>query len=151
MSFSVKCGSTIFFSSDALYIVHCACVIFPLFGLYVIPIILSNFHVKIRHTKENSTHKRTFHVWMYLYPNICMDTAGITRDSCMTSVKNNIFRLLSPIMRRKENSDCQSTCTIIHCTFNIHIKVTKVNKYTYKRRNSSTFSVGIDPSNIRFV
>ena len=104
-----------------------------------------------RHTKENSTHKRTFHVWMYLYPNICMDTAGITRDSCMTSVKNNIFRLLSPIMRRKENSDCQSTCTIIHCTFNIHIKVTKVNKYTYKRRNSSPFSVGIDPSNIRFV
>ena len=43
MSFSFKCGGEYFLSSDALYIVQCERIVFPLFGSCLIPVVLPDF------------------------------------------------------------------------------------------------------------
>ena len=57
-------------------------------------------------------HKGIFHVRVYRYPNTYMDTEGITYDTCMASMKNNIFQAVFCITHVKENSNHNSNCSL---------------------------------------
>ena len=92
-----------FHFSDALYIVQGERISFPFFGS------ARDTRCFTRFLCENSMHKRTFQARIYRFPNICMDTAGITRESCMASIKNNKLHRVFRIMRVKENSDRHSS------------------------------------------
>ena len=92
-----------FLSSDAMYIVQCACIVFPLSGSRMILIVLPDFHVKILHIKEHSVCDLTvtqIFAWI------------LWLESCMASMKNNILHAFSCITHGKENLNHLSPCTV---------------------------------------